>query len=168
MKNIIILVFLVSLHLFISCSDNNNMNSYYNNPCYTKLPYTDQMAIDVALIGEYLIEEGIIAEIDESGLRYVIIEEGEGSRPTADSRVNVKYRGTLLSDNSLFDENTEGIELPLSFVIAGWQIGVPLIKEGGKIMLYIPSRLGYGCDGSGSSIPSNANLIFEVEMIEII
>ena len=73
-----------------------------------------------------------------------------------------------MSDNSLFDENTEGIELPLSFVIAGWQIGVPLIKEGGKIMLYIPSRLGYGCDGSGSSIPSNANLIFEVEMIEII
>ena len=168
MKNIIILVFLVSLHLFISCSDNNNMNSYYNNPCYTKLPYTDQMAIDVALIDEYLSEEGIIAEIDESGLRYVIIEEGEGSRPVAGSTISVKYRGTLLSDNSLFDENTEGIELRLSLVIAGWQIGIPLIREGGKIMLYIPSLLGYGCGGSGSSIPSNANLIFEVEIIEII
>jgi FKBP-type peptidyl-prolyl cis-trans isomerase len=68
----------------------------------------------------------------------------------------------------LFDENTEGIELPLSFVIAGWKIGVPLIKEGGKIMLYIPSLLGYGCQGGGTTIPSNANLIFEVEIIEII
>tara|TARA_E500000331_G_scaffold349882_1_gene393846 strand:- start:29 stop:463 length:435 start_codon:yes stop_codon:yes gene_type:complete len=144
------------------------MNSYYNNPCYTELPYTDQMAIDVALIDEYLSEEGIIAETDESGLRYVILAEGGGSRPTAGSTVNVKYRGTLLSDNSLFDENTDGIELPLSFVIAGWQIGIPLIKEGGEIMLYIPSLLGYGCGGSGSSIPSNANLIFEVEIIEII
>ena len=162
MKNIITLAFLATLQLFISCSD-DSMNSYYNNPCYTELPYTEQMAIDVVLIDEYLSEQGITAQIDESGLRYVIIEEGEGSRPTVDSTVNVKYRGTLLSDNSLFDENTEGIELPLSFVIDGWKIGIPLIKEGGKIMLYIPSRLGYGCRGRGSSIPSNANLIFEVE-----
>mgnify|MGYP001384801866 FL=1 len=113
-------------------------------------------------------EQGIIAEIDQSGLRYVIIAEGNGSRPTTDSTVNVKYRGTLMSDNSLFDESTEGIDLQLSFVIDGWKIGIPLIKEGGKIMLYIPSQLGYGCNGSGTNIPSNANLIFEVELTEII
>tara|TARA_X000001036_G_scaffold416169_1_gene432927 strand:+ start:3000 stop:3500 length:501 start_codon:yes stop_codon:yes gene_type:complete len=166
MKNIIILAFLVSFHFFISCSDNSN--SYYNNPCFVKLPYTEQMAIDVTIIDEYLNEQGIVAEIDESGLRYSIIQEGEGSKPTTDSTVMVKYKGTLMSDNSLFDENTEGIELPLSLVIDGWKIGLPLIKEGGKIMLYIPSQLGYGCSGSGSSIPSNANLIFEVEIIEII
>ena len=79
------------------------MNSFYNNPCFNKLPYTEQMAIDVNLIDEYLNEQGIIAEIDQSGLRYVIIAEGNGSRPTTDSTVNVKYRGTLMSDNSMFD-----------------------------------------------------------------
>ena len=167
MKYIIALIFLFTLNFFICCSD-NNMNSYYNNPCFNKLPYTEQMAIDVKLIDGYLNEQGIIAEIDESGLRYFIIAEGNGSRPTTDSTVNVKYRGTLMNDNSLFDESNEGIDLQLSFVIDGWKIGIPLIREGGKIMLYIPSQLGYGCNGSGTSIPSNANLIFEVELIEII
>ena len=167
MRNIITLAFLMTLQLLMSCADDSR-NSYYNNPCYTALPYTEQMAVDVLLIDEYFSEQGIIGQIDESGLRYVIIEEGEGSRPTLDSTVNVKYKGTLLSDNSLFDENNEGIELPLSFVIDGWKIGIPLMKEGGKIMLYIPSRMGYGCSGRGSSIPSNANLIFEVELLEII
>ena len=167
MKNILTLILLISLYFFLACSD-NNMNSFYNNPCFNKLPYTEQMAIDVKLIDEYLNEQGIIAETDESGLRYVIIEEGNGSRPTTDSTVNVKYRGTLMNDNSLFDESVEGIDLQLSFVIDGWKIGIPLIREGGKIMLYIPSQLGYGCNGSGTSIPSNANLIFEVELVEII
>mgnify|MGYP001160866037 FL=1 len=167
MKNILTLILLISLYFFLACSD-NNMNSFYNNPCFNKLPYTEQMAIDVKLIDEYLNEQGIIAETDESGLRYVIIEEGNGSRPTTDSTVNVKYKGTLMNDNSLFDESTEGIDLQLSFVIDGWKIGIPLIREGGKIMLYIPSQLGYGCNGSGTSIPSNANLIFEVELVEII
>ena len=147
MKNIITLAILATLQLFVSCTDDSN-NSYYNNPCFTELPYTEQM--------------------DESGLRYVILEEGEGGRPTVDSTVNVTYRGTLLENNNLFDENTDGIELPLYAVIDGWKIGIPLIKEGGKIMLYIPSLLGYGCQGGGTTIPSNANLIFEVEIIEII
>ena len=167
MKNILTLILLISLYFFLACSD-NNMNSFYNNPCFNKLPYTEQMAIDVKLIDEYLKEQGIIAETDESGLRYIIIEEGNGSRPTTDSTVNVKYRGTLMNDNSLFDESAEGIDLQLSFVIDGWKIGIPLVREGGKIMLYIPSQLSYGCNGSGTSIPSNANLIFEVELVEII
>jgi FKBP-type peptidyl-prolyl cis-trans isomerase FkpA len=139
-----------------------------DNPCETILPYTEQMAIDVALIDEFLSEQGITAQVDESGLRYVILEEGEGRRPTIDNTVNVKWKGTLLTENSLFEENTEGIEFPLSNLIEGWKIGVPLIKEGGRIILYIPSLLGYGCQGGGTTIPSNANLIYEVELIEII
>ena len=147
------------------CGDSQKLA---DNPCEIPLPYTEQMAIDIALIDEYLSEQGITAQVDESGLRYVILEEGEGRRPTVDNNVNVKYKGTLLTENSFFEENTEGIELPLSFVIEGWKIGVPFIKEGGRIILYIPSLLGYGCGGSGTIIPSHANLIFEVELIEII
>ena len=134
MKNIITLAILATLQLFVSCTDDSN-NSYYNNPCFTELPYTEQMAIDAVLIDEYLSEQGITAQIDESGLRYVILEEGEGNRPTVDHTVNVKYKGTLMSDNSMFDENTDGIELSLNAVIEGWKIGIPLIKEGGKIIL---------------------------------
>ena len=126
------------------------------------------MAIDVALIDEYLSEQGITAQIDESGLRYVILEEGEVSRPTVDNTVNIKYKGTLMINNSIFDENTDGIELPLNAVIEGWEISIPLIKERGKIILYMLSNLGYSCSSLETTIPSNANLIFEVEIIEII
>ena len=126
------------------------------------------MAIDVALIDEYLSEKGITAQIDESGLRYVILEEGEVSRPTVDNTVNIKYKGTLMINNSMFDENTDGIELPLNAVIEGWEISIPLIKERGKITLYMLSNLGYSCSSLETTIPSNANLIFEVEIIEII
>ena len=74
----------------------------------------------------------------------------------------------LLSNGSVFDQNSEGIQLPLTGVINGWRIGIPFIKEGGKILLYIPSILGYGCRGTSSKIPWNANLIFEVELISVL
>ena len=71
-----------------------------------------------------------------------------------------------MSDNSLLDESTEGIDLQLSFVIDDAKIGIPSIKEGGKIMLYIPSK--EGCNGSGHSHTAQFKSIFEVELPEII
>ena len=59
MRNIITLAFLMTLQLLMSCADDSR-NSYYNNPCYTALPYTEQMAIDVLLIDEYFSEQGIV------------------------------------------------------------------------------------------------------------
>ncbi len=105
----------------------------------------------------------------ESGLQYVIIEEGTGERPEPGAIVQVHYTGTL-EDGTKFDSSLDRgqpFEFPLGWrqVIAGWDEGIALMREGGKARFIIPSELGYGSRGSGAVIPPDATLIFEVELL---
>ena len=85
---------------------------------------------------------------------------------TANTTVSTKYTGRLL-DGSVFDGgNGQVLSFKLGGVITGWQVGIPLIQKGGKIRLFIPSGLAYGCDGQGS-IPANAVLDFDIELVEV-
>lgn len=105
----------------------------------------------------------------ESGLQYIIVEPGNDNHPGPASQVSVRYKGAL-TDGTVFDEVEEGAEpivLGLDRVIPGWTEGIQLIGEGGKIKLFIPSRLGYGERGAGSIAP-NSTLIFDVELVEVI
>ncbi|WP_437185424.1 insulinase family protein [Planctomicrobium sp. SH668] len=103
-----------------------------------------------------------------SGLKYKIIKEGEGKQPTAANSVTCHYRGWL-DNGKEFDSSKGGdpITFPLRGVIAGWTEGLQLIKEGGKIQLEIPSKLGYGDRGYPPVIPAKATLHFEVELIKV-
>lgn len=104
-----------------------------------------------------------------SGLQYEIITEGTGKQPTAESKVTVHYEGKLI-DGTIFDssyERGETISFPLNGVIPGWTEGLQLMKEGGKAILYIPAKLGYGERGAGTIIPGNAALIFTVELFKV-
>jgi FKBP-type peptidyl-prolyl cis-trans isomerase len=78
--------------------------------------------------------------------------------------VKANYKGMLMSDGTVFEQGP--LEYPLSNLIQGWQIGFQKLQRGGKATLYIPSSLAYGINGSPPKIPSNANLIFEVELID--
>jgi FKBP-type peptidyl-prolyl cis-trans isomerase len=103
-----------------------------------------------------------------TGLYYEITEPGTGAKPTAENVVKVHYTGRLL-DGTVFDSSVqrgEPVEFPLGGVIPGWTEGLQLIAAGGKIKLYIPSKLGYGPQGQGP-IPPNATLLFDVELLEI-
>lgn len=103
-----------------------------------------------------------------SGLQYQILKEGTGKTPTAQSTVKVNYEGKLV-DGTVFDSSfarKEPVELPLGSTIPGWIEGLPLIKEGGSMMLYVPAKLGYG-EQSVGSIPANSVLIFKIELIEV-
>jgi FKBP-type peptidyl-prolyl cis-trans isomerase len=105
-----------------------------------------------------------------SGLQYEVLTEGTGAQPELSDFVRVHYRGALL-DGVVFDssyDRDEPVEFPLDGVIPGWSEGLMLMKEGGKSRLYIPARLAYGAQGAGGTIPPNATLIFEVELLEII
>ncbi|MTI22042.1 hypothetical protein E1176_13510 [Fulvivirga sp. RKSG066] len=102
----------------------------------------------------------------ENGLRYVINASGEGSNPNICNSVTVNYVGKLMSNGSVFDKSSNPVTFPLSALITGWQIGIPLIASGGEVTLYIPSVYAYGSRGSGS-IPPNANLIFDIDLLEV-
>lgn len=125
-------------------------------------PVVDQRA----QIMTYLDANGLDATETSSGLFYKIIEEGTGRRPTLQDRVQVVYKGWLL-DDSVFDQSdNNGVIFRLSNLIPAWREGLPKIKSGGKIMLYSPSKLGYGSASTGS-IPANSVLIFEISLLEV-
>ncbi|RNC84459.1 MAG: hypothetical protein ED557_05605 [Balneola sp.] len=125
-----------------------------------------QLAEDIAAIDAYLAEEGIDAEVHPSGIRYVIKREGDGDRPDACAQVFVTYEGRLISNGNVFDGRTSPTALDLDTVIPGWRIGIPLIKDGGRISLYIPSVLAYGSSGT-VGVPEDANLYFEVLIFDV-
>lgn len=104
-----------------------------------------------------------------SGLHYEVIAPGDGPKPKPTDTVRVHYTGTLV-DGTKFDSSVdrgEPAEFPLNGVIPGWTEGLQLVGAGGKLKLYIPSALGYGEQGAGGSIPPNATLVFDVELLEI-
>jgi FKBP-type peptidyl-prolyl cis-trans isomerase FkpA len=123
-----------------------------------------QAELDEQIIQDYLNENNIDAVQHESGLYYLITDEGTGENPDISSTIDFYYKG-YFTDGSIFDQSTTGpAHYPLQNLITGWQIGIPLIKEGGSITLFIPSALGYGSNGSGS-VPPNAVIIFDIDLI---
>ena len=121
---------------------------------------------EIANIQTYLTSKGITATLDNRGFFYQIIGPGYGADfPTLASMVSVNYKGTL-TDGTSFDSTVTGTPavFPLSNLILGWQYGIPLVKKGGVINLYLPPSLGYGCVGSGA-VPGNATTIFRIELV---
>ena len=114
----------------------------------------------------YAATNGISPEKHSSGLYYQIVEEGPGATPNINSTVGITYTGKLTS-HAVFDQQTQTMEWPLNNLIAGWQIGLPLIKEGGEIILLVPSSMAYGCYSPASSIPSNSILVFNVNLVSV-
>lgn len=105
-------------------------------------------------------------EKTKEGLYYKIDVPGADLKPNLGSTVTVNYKGTL-TDGSEFDSSFKRgvpLEIGLTSVIVGWQIGIPLFGKGGKGTLIIPPKLGYGSAGQ-NSIPGNSVLIFEIELI---
>ncbi len=123
----------------------------------------DQDQIDRRIIEDYIVANALNAgELDDTGLFFVIYKEGGTQHPTINSTVKVNYVGKLVN-GTRFDAN-DALEFKLSSVIAGWQLGIPIIGEGGKIKLIIPSSLGYGSSSTGK-IPANSVLVFDVDLI---
>lgn len=113
----------------------------------------------------YTASDSIPAAKHSSGIYYEIINPGSGAAPSQNSNVTVTYIGKLLN-GTVFDKSTSPVSFNLADVIEGWQIGIPLIKKGGRIKLFIPSAYGYGCNGSGS-IPPNSVLFFDVSLLNV-
>jgi FKBP-type peptidyl-prolyl cis-trans isomerase len=106
-----------------------------------------------------------------SGLQYEDLVEGTGQVAKAGDTVVVHYTGRL-TDGTKFDSSHDR-RTPFTFplgagrVIKGWDEGVAGMKIGGKRKLLIPSKLGYGEKGYPGAIPPNADLVFEVELLQV-
>lgn len=132
----------------------------------------EQLAEDIRLIEEYLDQNNLSAEkLPAYDLYYIIEEQGTGESPVNQQEVEVNYVGRFLNDK-VFDSSYTQNE-PFSFVVGlgqvilGWDLGIKLINEGGKITLFLPSYLAYGPNRRGT-IPPNSVLIFEVELVNIL
>ena len=121
----------------------------------------NQPEIDHGLIEAYVLDNQLDGNYTSSGLYVVIEEPGAANHPTVNSTVTVTYVGFSLN-NVVFDEG-EFITFGLYQVIAGWQEGLQLIGEGGKIKLVIPSGLAYGSNGAGSIKP-NEVIAFDITL----
>ena len=109
-------------------------------------------------------------QLTESGLQYIVLEQGSGPKPAAGDTVRVHYEGALI-DGTIFDssyQQDQPEEIPLDMVIPGWAEGIQLMNTGGKCILYIPSQLAYGERGAGYVIPPYSTLVFTIELLEII
>ncbi|HET8828666.1 MAG TPA: FKBP-type peptidyl-prolyl cis-trans isomerase [Pelobium sp.] len=129
---------------------------------------TDRPAYEDALINMYLAENNLTATKDANGIYYNIITPGAGAAITSPTAsLKIAYTGNLLT-GSIFDraEASSPATINLSNTIEGWRIAVPLIKAGGKMKLYIPSRYAYG-ENPRNGIPANAILEFEIEVIDV-
>lgn len=120
---------------------------------------------------EYVEENYPEYKMTASGLMYVIDEKGEGKRPRAGNVLSVHYKGSF-TDGKVFDSSYKRgapIKFPVGRgkVIRGWDEGLLLFNEGGKGKLLIPYPLAYGEKGSQGNIPPKANLVFEVELVEV-
>jgi FKBP-type peptidyl-prolyl cis-trans isomerase FkpA len=124
-----------------------------------------QALVDDSLIRDYIKINHINAVKHTSGLYYQIVKEGTGANATAHSTVSVTYEGKLRS-GLVFDHSVTPVSFPLTDVIPGWALGIPLVKAGGKILLIIPSHLGYGPRDSGA-IPENSVLIFDIDVLKV-
>jgi len=105
-----------------------------------------------------------------TGLQYQVMNAGGGKQAAMGTTVTVHYTGTLL-DGTKFDSSVdrgEPADFPLNpgGLIQGWLEAIPMMKEGDKWKLFIPSDLAYGEQGN-QGIPPNSLLIFEVELIKV-
>ncbi|MBN2165830.1 MAG: FKBP-type peptidyl-prolyl cis-trans isomerase [Marinilabiliaceae bacterium] len=118
-------------------------------------------------LSENKLKEGVVET--ESGLQYEVLVEGTGMSPEEGDRIKCIYHGTMLN-GVVFDSSRERGDTAMfnvGGVIQGWKEALPMMKEGSKWKLYVPSNLGYGERGNVKVEP-NATLIFEMELIEVI
>ncbi len=122
-----------------------------------------QLDKDRDVIVKYIADNNLDAvEISNSGMFYLIEKAGGSQHPNAYSLVTVNYVGYLTDGTEFGHDDTVKLSLPQT--IMGWQMGVPLIGEGGRIKLLIPSQYGYGNKEQGD-IPKNSVLIFDIDLI---
>lgn len=132
-----------------------------------------QLGLDSIAIDAYLSSNSIASEKGPLGIRYVVHEQGTGVSPTWYDQVRINYTGKLLSTAAQFYSGTvqpsNSFDSRVVNYLPGLQVAMQLLPEGSRATFYIPSSLGFGVIGAGEgAVPPNANLIYEINSLEIV
>lgn len=129
-----------------------------------------QNKVDDSKIQAYIKEKGLQPQKTNSGLYYVVTQEGNGQKPAPGKMVAVNYTGTTLDGKEFDSSKKQGkpIEFPIGqgAVIRGWDEGIALLSKGSKATFLVPSTMAYGPQDS-PEIPANSVLRFDVELVDI-
>jgi hypothetical protein len=111
------------------------------------------------------------ATATSTGLRRLVLREGQGEHPKPGEVVRVLYKGMFL-DGRVFDARLEpgeafSFRLGRGEIIEGWEEGILLMRRGEKCVLLVPFELAYGSRGQAGRIPRQTSLAFEVELLDI-
>jgi FKBP-type peptidyl-prolyl cis-trans isomerase FkpA len=129
------------------------------------LVHDEEMSIDA-----YIKRRNLSMKISGTGLRYAILNEGEGAKAKMGDFVTVNYRVELLDGTLCYSSTKKG---PQEFVVEKSQIesglheGIKLLAQGGKAKFILPSHLAYGLTGDQEKIPPHSPVVYDIELIEI-
>jgi FKBP-type peptidyl-prolyl cis-trans isomerase FkpA len=126
-------------------------------------------AQEQAAVADYLSSHGITADKHSSGLYYQIIQAGNGLNPSICSSIKVSFTGKLTNGTQV--EENDRVVLNLKLMLEAWRIGIPLLKAGGRIKLYVPATLAYGSEGKKEGtavlVPPNSVMIYDITLFEV-
>lgn len=162
-----ILAFLLLIGSITACDSATQRKQQQQTPKPDLNRQQTQAEKDKWAIETYLSSNQIMAKKTASGLHYIINKKGTGQTVRISDRVKINLQGSLL-DGTKIEPSGEKIIALNSPIIKGWEEGIQLLKVGGKGTFYIPSSLAYGPRQIGENIPAYSNLIYEIELIEII
>lgn len=149
-------LYLLLFSLFVICLSSCKKNDVTS----------EQAAIDDAKIQAYIKANNITVTKDPSGIYYQVIKAGPDTNPSsypiAKSTIQVSSTGKLLNGTT-FNQHTVQ-DFLLSSTIKGWQIGIPHINTKGRLLLIVPSALGYGATVQNNA-PANSVLVFTIDLI---
>lgn len=131
--------------------------------------YHETEEVEMQLLEKYLANANITQKPTESGLYYVEKVKGTGKQAMPGSEVTVHYTVCFI-DGQVLETSLEGepltFKIGLNQVIAAWEEGIAMMREGGKATIIAPSKIAYGKDGKGTIMPYTT-LVFEVELLKV-
>ena len=157
MKNIVMLVVLLTVTLHMACKEVEVVDD------------DAQLRIDLELIDAFIEEKGLSGQVlidDASEIRYIIHTAGVGDKISFGQSVTTSYTGILLDSTEFDSGDNLTFVVGLGAVIRGWDMMFSQFQRGTEATIFIPSTLAYGSTPRGT-IPGDSPLIFDVEVLDV-
>ncbi len=164
---------LAAVILLAGCKDDNaNKNKLPGKPATESLVKANRYLVkqEKEAIESYIHRHGWEMHETGSGLRYWLVEKGNGQQAVEKKIAVLEYTCSLITGDLIYSSAKDGVK---TFVIghggveSGLEEAVLLMHQGDKLMLIIPSHLAFGLLGDDNKIPSRATLIYEIKLIEL-